>query len=108
MQELHIDEHKGQEQQLEEKQTNIEEIKVANSVNYELDLEKSKAYFQWCKKVGIKCDKLDFPHIFDNNLVGIKVKQKIDHLENLCSVPFTAILTTKNANEPLQNCFKQE
>ena len=54
---------------------------------------------EWCKKVGIKTPKLEYPAFFDGGLLGVRAKEPIRHREVILSIPYNVLMTMDMAKE---------
>lgn len=39
-------------------------------------------------------DKIEWPYVFENGLVGVRATQDIEYREAFCSIPFKNLITT--------------
>ena len=60
-------------------------------------LKNCAEFIEWCKKVGIKFPKLEFPAIFEGGLWGVRATEDIVHNEAFVAVPYTAIMSCDKA-----------
>ena len=56
--------------------------------------DSQKKFLEWTQKNGIIKDKIEWPHVFENGLVGVRATQDIEYREALCYIPFKNLITT--------------
>ena len=61
------------------------------------EVNKYKRFAKWAAENGIKMPKLEYPSFFEGGLVGLKVKEEINHNEAFLSVPMKCMLTVDKA-----------
>ena len=61
------------------------------------DSDKVEAFINWCKKEGVVYPKLEYPAYFEGGLVGMRVKEDIEHREGFISVPYKMWITVGKA-----------
>ena len=65
----------------------------------EIDKNKARSdtareFVDWCAKVGICSQNLEYPALFDGGtLVGVKAVKEIKHRQAILSVPFTSLIS---------------
>jgi hypothetical protein len=60
-------------------------------------LQNCSQFIDWCRKVGIKFPKLEFPAIFEGGLWGVRVTEDIQHNEAFVAVPYSALMSCEKA-----------
>lgn len=73
------------------------------------DITKYERFNKWCKEVGIRAPKLEYPAFFKSGLCGVRVTGDIAHNEAMFSIPFKCILTCQKARQQpqLAKVFRQ-
>lgn len=52
---------------------------------------------EWCVQNGVKCDKLEYPYVFEQGLVGARARKDIEHREAFLYVPFKLLISMEVA-----------
>lgn len=60
---------------------------------------KAVRFLKWCEENGVKMPKLEYPAFFKGGLVGVRVKEDIQHNEAFLSVPMKLHITVESAKE---------
>ena len=53
----------------------------------------------WTKQVGIIMPKIDYPALFENDLLGVVATQKIEHNSMICAIPYKVLITRDKCQE---------
>jgi hypothetical protein len=61
--------------------------------------QKYHTFMEWCAKVGVISDKVEFPATFDGGLIGVRAKEDIKHREMIMSIPYNILFTVDKARE---------
>jgi hypothetical protein len=69
-----------------------------NEAQQQIVRQKCSKFVAWCREVGIKCPKIEYPAFFEGGLVGAKVKEPIEHREAFLIIPQDIIIS-------LDKCF---
>lgn len=62
-------------------------------------IDKCRRFAEWAAKNGIKMPKLEYPAFFQGGLLGVKIKEDINHNEAFLSVPLACILSVDKAKQ---------
>ena len=63
------------------------------------DAAKAERFRAWCEANGARMPKLEYPAVFAGGLVGVRVKEDIEHNEAFLSVPMKMQITVDKARE---------
>ena len=59
--------------------------------------DKFQCFNEWCAREGVIMPKLEYPAWFGNGLLGVRVKQDIQHREAYLAVPNKMLMSLKKA-----------
>ena len=59
--------------------------------------DKYSLFNQWCEQEGVIMPKIEYPAWFQNGLLGVRVKEDIQHREAYLAVPYKMFMSVKKA-----------
>jgi len=60
---------------------------MAEELERQAEIDKCLRFKKWCEDNGVKMPKLEYPAFFDGGLLGVRIKEDINHNEAFLSVP---------------------